>query len=144
MDAVARSNLRIVLPVLFLVAEVIHEGSEMNEETGIGGGRQRRAWIILLRSYAAAGTASVATCTKEHRQTGEAQRGSLEEVAANRSKHGADASQDPWSGPPGQLTVHRPRLLSDAKGCARNSKFHEIRLTRGMHAFLPNCARISA
>ena len=72
MDAVARSNLRIVLLVLFLVAEVIHEGSEMNEEVGIGGGRQRRAWIILRGSCEAAGTAAVAACTKKHRESDEA------------------------------------------------------------------------
>jgi hypothetical protein len=39
MNAVAGAHLRVMLPVLFLVAEIIHEGSQVNQETRIRGGR---------------------------------------------------------------------------------------------------------
>ena len=50
MNAVAGADLRVMLPVLFLVAEMVHEGRQMNQKIGIGGRRQRRARAGMRRS----------------------------------------------------------------------------------------------
>ena len=96
MDAVARSNLRIVLPVLFLVAEVVHEGSEMNEESGSAAGGS-----VAHGSFCAELTPLPELPPLPHAQRSIARPTKLSDIRLEKLRRiirrmHADASQDPW------------------------------------------------
>jgi hypothetical protein len=66
MNAVAGAHLRVMLPVLLLVAEIVHEGSQVNQEGRIRGGRQRRTRAgVRGRCGIAAVTARAKNCYRK-------------------------------------------------------------------------------
>src|ERR1700735_4990506 len=88
MDSVAGAYLRVMLPVLFLVAEVVHERSQVNQEIGIGSGRQRCACAGMRGIGRRRGTGPIAARTEDrHRETNDAQRCEPQELAAAGSWH---------------------------------------------------------
>ncbi|WP_331588249.1 hypothetical protein [Candidatus Binatus sp.] len=125
MNSVAGAHLSVVLPILSLIAEVVHERSQTNQKIRIRGGRQRRARASVLRRCR---TASIAARAQDrNRETYGAQLCERQELAAADSWHGQKGSpQDAWKEGAGQLVFCRDTISHLHKIVADGTKVSRI------------------